>query len=162
MPYIIAVVVLVVAGVAFTLLQSKPEVTNTPNIVETSTTNTKVIPETTGKDVMEVKKNTPNSTASAFTDGTYSEKVSYLAPNQKTYSLDISMSVANDVISTVGITYSSEAEKDPNVKNFDKAYKTLVVGKKLNDVSLSRVGGASLTTNAFNEAIAAIKTEAAS
>ena len=40
--------------------------------------------------------------------------------------------------------------------------KTLVVGKKLETISLSRVGGASLTTNAFNEALAEVKTKAQS
>ncbi len=36
------------------------------------------------------------------------------------------------------------------------AYETQVVGKKLEDISLTRGGGASLTSKAFNEAIANI------
>ncbi|KXJ97864.1 MAG: hypothetical protein UZ19_OD1000928 [Parcubacteria bacterium OLB19] len=44
----------------------------------------------------------------------------------------------------------------PLQERFDGAYKTQVVGKRLEDISLSRVGGASLTSKAFNEAIANI------
>ena len=44
----------------------------------------------------------------------------------------------------------------PLQERFDAVYKTEVVGKKLTDINLSRVGGASLTSKAFNEAVADI------
>ncbi len=40
------------------------------------------------------------------------------------------------------------------------AYESQVIGKKLDAIKLSRVGGASLTTGGFNDALAKVKSVA--
>ncbi|MHD0330680.1 hypothetical protein ACY18M_17150, partial [Proteus mirabilis] len=43
---------------------------------------------------------------------------------------------------------------------FASGFKTLVVGKKIDEVSLSRVAGSSLTSGGFNAALADIESQA--
>jgi len=167
MPYIIAFVVIVVVGVSFTLFQnSKPaeETTDTAIRVEeklpeennapTDSIATEPAPETpTAK---------PEVTADApdYNDGSYTTSVTYTTPKNDEYSLDITLTIANDVVVDTNVVYSQGAEKDPNAQRFDKAYEALVIGKDMDAISLSRVGGASLTTGAFNNALAKIKYDA--
>lgn len=58
------------------------------------------------------------------------------------------------------VSYSEstkDRESSEYYNSFIKSFKTSdVVGKKIEDVSLSRVGGASLTTKAFMSALATI------
>jgi hypothetical protein len=52
------------------------------------------------------------------------------------------------------------APKTPSHTGFDTAYEAEVVGQPLDDLRLSRTGGASLTSDAFNEAVTDIKQQA--
>jgi hypothetical protein len=160
MPYIIGLIVIVLIGVGFTLLQNQTadQVTiETPIEVtrETETTPTTITPAET------VPANDPVESATNYTDGTYTSEVSYLTPARNEYFLDITLTLQNDVIVESNVAYRNGAEKDPNPKRFEGAYRSQVIGKSLDQVSLSRVGGASLTTNAFNEALVEIKAQAA-
>jgi hypothetical protein len=56
----------------------------------------------------------------------------------------------------VDFSYSAPSNKESReyLAKFDTTFNpSLIIGKKLEDVKLSRVGGASLTTAAFNQAI---------
>ena len=145
MPYIISVLAVIVVGVGFTLFQTNKAQAPKPEPVKI----TETVPESA-------------TTAALFKDGVYESKVSYITPIKKEYGLDVSLTIENDVVTATAVTYSQGAEKDPNAQRFEGAYKTEVLGKSLENISLSRVGGASLTTNAFNEALIEIKTKAQS
>ena len=69
--------------------------------------------------------------------------------------------LSGDVIKdlTVDSNYDSR-ESERYVSGFESSIKSKVVGKKISDVNLSIVGGASLTTDAFTEAISEIQSEA--
>ena len=168
MPYIIAFVVIVVIGVSYTLFQnSKPidETTDTTairveetlpedNTASTDSVATEPAPETpTTKP--EVVADAPD-----YVDGTYKTSVTYTTPKKDEYLLDVTFTIANDIVTDTNIVYSQGAEKDPNAQRFEKAYEALVIGKDMDAISLSRVGGASLTTGAFNNALAKIKYDA--
>lgn len=145
MPYIITVLIAIVAGVGFTLFQANKSHTPIPK----PTAITEPITQAT-------------ATSSTFKDGVYTSKVTYLNPIKNEYALDVSLTVKDNLVTATAVTYSQGAEKDPNAQRFEGAYKTEVLGKSLENISLSRVGGASLTTNAFNEALIEIKTKAQS
>jgi cytoskeletal protein RodZ len=167
MSYIIAIIVLLLAGLAFTGFQARNTTPAAPTpVVEQN----KVPVEATPTTPTETKTNPTNtttapstetpSTKTTYKNGTYEATVTYVVPNRKTYSMDVSLTLTDDVITTAAVSYGDGAEKDPNAQRFDAAYKSLVIGQKLDAIQLSRVGGASLTTNAFNEAAGTIKTKA--
>lgn len=179
MPYIIAFVLIIVAGVAFIFMRNDvlaPTADTTP-IVETVTQPNDTPSESAPvaqeespvtEPVVETKpapppaNTTPGVATSEYQDGVHTAQVTYNTPKRDTYHLDVSLTLANDTVTDASVTYSNGAERDPNAQRFEKAYRTEVVGKKLDAVNLSRVGGASLTTNAFNDAIAKIKMDAQS
>jgi hypothetical protein len=70
----------------------------------------------------------------------------------------VTLTVASGVVTDAAITYDGQSSgfSNPNHERFDAAYKAEVIGKNLSEVSLSRVGGASLTSKAFNDAVAKI------
>lgn len=206
MPYIIAVLALVVASIGFTLFQSSNSETatsfsepvameteqmiaTTTAPVENPTNNTKsetptIPPEPSPKPTpttpapvpkptpVPVPKPTPapvpkptpvpvpvNNTQ--YKDGTYKTQSSYRTPGG-TYQMQVTMTVANDKISTANVVFDSRGANDSYSSSFSKAYQSKVVGQSLSTVKPSRVGGASLTTNAFNNAISSIRTQATS
>ena len=70
----------------------------------------------------------------------------------------VTLSVADGIVTDASVTFDGQSSgfSNPNHERFNAAYKPEVVGKKLTEVSLSRVGGASLTSKAFNDAVAKI------
>lgn len=74
-------------------------------------------------------------------------------------SLGIVIAIKDDKVS--GVKIEPKAENDLSKKfqtSFSEALGGVIVGKKLDEISdLSRVGGASLTTEGFNEELAKIK-----
>lgn len=93
----------------------------------------------------------------------YTKTVSYLTPARTTHEMDVQLTLENSIVTAATITYDGGAGySNPHQERFDAAYTTQVIGKRIEDISLSRVGGASLTSAAFNEAVAEIRTEARS
>lgn len=137
MPYIIAIVIVAVLGAGYTFFENSKHTTQTPSTLQATDTRT-------------------------YKNGTYTKSVTYMTPRQTEYRIDVSLTIADNAVTDSTITYSQGADKDPNPQRFEAAYKTEVIGKKMNSISLSRVGGASLTTNAFNNALSDIKTQAQS
>lgn len=146
MPYIIAVLAIAVVGIGFTFFQSSKQ----PTTPETTVTVT----------------NTPTTEVAAQTNtyrnGVHTATVTYLTPVKAEYKLEVSLTLENDTVTDAQVIYTQGAEKDPNAQKFETAYRTEVIGKDIGSLNLSRVGGASLTTGAFNKALTAIKTDAKS
>jgi len=138
MPYIIAVIIIAIAGAGFTFFKSQH--------TETSQTNTPAITK-----VVETHD---------YKDGTYNTDTTYMTPKQTEYKISVNLTLAGNIITDATVTGSQGAEVDPNAGRFLSAYKSEVVGKNINSLNLSRVGGASLTTNAFNNALNTIKSQA--
>jgi hypothetical protein len=121
-----------------------------------------VVPEASRTEEMTMQEEAPVSIQPAPTPAvasgqTYSEKVSYLTPARTEHKLNISLTVAAGVVTGASIVYDEGAGfSNGHQERFDNAYKAQVVGKSLENISLSRVGGASLTSEAFNKAVATI------
>ena len=137
MPYITAIIIAVVLGAGYTYYETRDASTTTP------------IAQVAAADTVASRK-----------DGTYTSEVTYLTPTFSKYQLDVSLSIKNNIVTEATVADSQGAEKDPNAQRFEGAYRAEVIGKDINSLNLSRVGGASLTTGAFNEALAKIKTDA--
>jgi uncharacterized protein (UPF0333 family) len=145
-------IVLIVAGASVTYYykNATPDVTApqsqvTP--VKTPTTNVVTTP-------------TPTTTATAHS---FSSDVTYPVPENGSETIHVTVSLLGDTIQDVTFTYDTprKSESRANIKNFERALPGMSLkGQKLSGVSLSRVGGASLTTNAFMQAISNIRTDA--
>ena len=149
MPYIIAIIIIALGAVGFTFFKGTTKTVEAPTPAIAEEMTPQAIP-------------TKETIATTFKNGTYKNTVTYQTPNRTEYQLDVTLTVSNDVVTDAKVAYSQGAEKDPNAQRFEGAYKTEVIGKSLDSINLSRVGGASLTTGAFNKALTQIKTDAKS
>ncbi|UKA61528.1 FMN-binding protein [Arthrobacter sp. FW306-04-A] len=103
---------------------------------------------------------TGSSSSGSYKDGTYSAEGSYTSPNgQETVGVQLTLS--GGTISGVDITVHPS---NPNTKKFQGEFKdgiaAQIVGKKLDDINVSKVAGSSLTSGGFNQAVETIKSEA--
>lgn len=103
---------------------------------------------------------TGSSSSGSYKDGTYSADGSYTSPNgQETVGVQLTLS--GGTISGVDITVHPS---NPNTKKFQGEFKdgiaAQIVGKKLDDINVSKVAGSSLTSGGFNQAVETIKSEA--
>jgi cytoskeletal protein RodZ len=101
-----------------------------------------------------VKKN-------VYANGTYSSTLPYKVPEGGNESITVSLTLKDDVVTSM--TYSASGNKEESQKyqgRFGKSVEALVIGEPISGISLSRVGGASLTSRAFNKAVLEIQAEA--
>lgn len=119
---------------------------------------------TTEPDTTETETDTDSGSTDAaggYTDGTYTESGTYQAPSG-TETVEVTVTLADDVITDVQVV--GEAT-DPQAKlhqgEFVSGIAGIVVGKSIDDISVDKVGGSSLTSGGFNAAIDAIKVDAA-
>ena len=97
----------------------------------------------------------------AYKDGSYTAQGSYATP-ESVESVTVTVTLSADVITAVEVTGNPQkAESQDYQSKFIGGISDAVVGKKIDEISVSRVAGSSLTSGGFNEAIAQIKTEAA-
>lgn len=115
---------------------------------------------------------TPSSTAAAtdsgaagsdsvYADGTYTADGSYQTP-ESVEKITVTVTLDGDVITDVEVTGEPQkAESKQYQEKFIGGISDEVVGKSIDEISVSRVAGSSLTSGGFNDAIEQIKAEAA-
>ena len=97
---------------------------------------------------------------STYKDGTYSATGMYLSPGgRETLALTVTIK-GGVIIDTTLKTEPATQESAQHQQDFADNYKALVMGKKINGLSLSRVAGSSLTSNGFNDALTEIRSDA--
>lgn len=181
MPIIIAIIVVVVGAMAFTVFQSSPATDTQPEVVaeevrtveeESNASDTTVSAEAqidvsaeepdisvVSEVIEDARPSDPDLTA--FADGTYTTQTSYFTPRRTEHTMDITLTLENDIVVATEILWDGvTTPKTPSHSGFDAAYEAEVVGQPLNEIFLSRVGGASLTSESFNEAVETIEIEA--
>lgn len=97
-----------------------------------------------------------------YKDGTYSADGLYVSP-AGSESVTVGIILKGDMI--VDATFKGNATNPASVAKqgaFASAYKQQVVGKNIDEVSLTVVNGSSLTPQGFMDALAKVKTEAQS
>jgi len=101
-----------------------------------------------------------NNANEAYIDGTYTETGNYITPGGRE-TIKVTVTLANDIITEASVTGdATSGESKEHQSDFIGGFKKLVVGKDIDEVSLSRVAGSSLTSNGFNTALKLIKADA--
>lgn len=149
---IAVVVLLAIATTGVVLMTSKNDAAK--QVSDTSATEKTSQPTSSGA-------GTNAATAGSYKDGTYKATGSYQTPGGRE-SIIVQLTLAGGVISDAAVTQQPITQEAHEYQAaFVSGYKAQVVGKKIDEVSLSRTAGSSLTPNGFNSALATIKSEAA-
>jgi uncharacterized protein with FMN-binding domain len=99
-------------------------------------------------------------TASHYKDGKYTANGSYLTPAGQE-ELAVTVTLKNGVI--VDSSFVGKATDDQSMRfqqEFGSTYQSMVIGKNIDTVMLTKVAGSSLTPKGFNDALNKIKQDA--
>ncbi|KQR23598.1 FMN-binding protein [Microbacterium sp. Leaf151] len=100
------------------------------------------------------------TTSGTYADGTYEATGQYATP-ESVETVDVTLTLAGDTITEVNVTGDPQAAESRRYQSeFIGGIAAEVVGKKLDEISVSKVAGSSLTSGGFNNAVETIKTEA--
>lgn len=104
---------------------------------------------------------TTSAAGSTSTDGTYSAEGTYSSPDGQE-EIAVTITVKSNLITAVSVqSVESNGEGQQYQARFASEISSAVVGKDLASLQVSTVAGASLTSNGFNSALEAIRSEAA-
>ncbi len=149
-----AIIIPVVAAGYFLFGKSNEAVAPTTDDTNTANGNTNGTSEEAGP--------TGDTIASVYKDGTYEVKGNYVSPAGPE-EFPISFTIASGVIVDTSMTVNSENPGSVNFQTqFMNGYKDQVIGKNIDEVSITKVSGSSLTPKGFNDAIADLKVQAKS
>jgi uncharacterized protein with FMN-binding domain len=102
------------------------------------------------------------ATTGSYTDGSYTASAEYTSPGG-TETVEVTVTLADGVITEVEAVGDGD---NPNSKRYQGEFSDgiadVVVGKSIDEISVDKVAGSSLTSAGFNDAIDEIKAEAAS
>lgn len=144
---IIVIVLLALAGGAVYVATRPSETTTTENTTQNETGNSSTPAES-------------SEVAGDYKNGTYEASGSYSTPGGRE-SVDLTVTITDGVITATEIDGSATSGDSLQYQTrFINNYKSMVVGKSVDEVSLSRVAGSSLTSTGFNNALDQIKTDA--
>lgn len=102
-----------------------------------------------------------SSGSGAYADGTYTAEGSYATP-ETVETISVTVTLEDSIITAVEVTGEPQrAESERYQGAFIGGIADEVVGQSIDDISVSRVAGSSLTSGGFNDAIEVIKSEAA-
>ena len=100
-------------------------------------------------------------TSGDYADGTYTESGSYQAPSGAE-TVEVTLTLADNVITEVEVVGdATDGQAKLHQGEFADGIADVVVGKNIDEISVDKVGGSSLTSGGFNAAVDAIKADAA-
>lgn len=136
------------------------EVTPTSNNTETKETPTKSasLPAPTPSPTPATPPPSAPVDTNRYKNGTYQTSNSYRTP-EGTYTMTVGITIIDDTITASTLSFA-HGGKDSYSKRFGSGYQSNLIGKDIDTANLSRVGGASLTTRAFNTALDSIRSQA--
>lgn len=158
-------IVIIGALVGGTIYAKKNE-SSTPVASTTATQTTQDAEPTTNDTTSSSSQTSTDTTATAssgvYKDGTYTTKTEYFTPGG-TESITVNLTISGGTISAASLSQeATQRDSEFYQQSFADSYKSYVVGKSISGLSLSRVAGASLTTQGFNDALDTIRTKAQS
>jgi uncharacterized protein with FMN-binding domain len=104
---------------------------------------------------------TSTAGGAGYKDGTYTASGSYQTP-ETVEQIEVTITLADDVVTAVEVTGDPQASETERYQSeFIGGIQDEVVGKNIDDLSVDRVAGSSLTSGGFNQALDVIKGEAA-
>jgi uncharacterized protein with FMN-binding domain len=93
-------------------------------------------------------------------DGTYTAEGSYATP-ESVETISVTVTLESDVITAVEVSGDPQARESQEYQaKFIGGISDAVVGQDIDEISVSRVAGSSLTSGGFNKAIEDIKSQA--
>jgi hypothetical protein len=96
----------------------------------------------------------------SYTDGQYAALGQYSSPGGP-QGINVAVQIKNDSVAWIMVTPSTVlGEAGEFQARFAQAVPGEIIGKDIDQISVSRLAGSSLTSTAFNEALSQIKTEA--
>ncbi|KJQ54517.1 FMN-binding protein [Microbacterium sp. SA39] len=99
--------------------------------------------------------------AATYEDGTYTADGQYQTP-ETVEKISVTLTLADGVVTDVEVTGDPQAPESERYQGeFIDGIGDVVEGKPIDELDVSRVAGSSLTSGGFNEAVEAIKEEAA-
>ncbi len=154
--------VLAVSGfVGFSLFATPDSQASTPSSSQVAFSNQTTSAPTTSSTNNTSSSTTGTSTRSSYKDGTYTATSSYMVPHGAQNSITSTIVVSSGKITSVTTSNNySDHESANYIDWFNQEISSAVAGQGLGDISVSRVGGASLTTSAFNDTLDTIRTQA--
>jgi uncharacterized protein with FMN-binding domain len=115
----------------------------------------------TTDDTTAAAPDTSTTAGGTYTDGTYTESADYQAPSG-TETVDVTLTLAGGVVTAVTVAgHATDPEAKIHQGQFASGISAVVVGKKIDDLKVDKVGGSSLTSGGFNAAVEEIKADAA-
>ncbi|MCT2086297.1 hypothetical protein D8Y23_15490 [Microbacterium enclense] len=95
-----------------------------------------------------------------YADGTYEATGQYATP-ESVETVDVTLTIAGDTVTDVTVTGDPQAAESRRYQSeFIGGIKDEVVGKNIDEISVSKVAGSSLTSGGFMTALDTIKSEA--
>ena len=124
-------------------------------------TNQQTVSDDTNKTVEPSTSATGNSAnTSSYKNGTYTAEGTYMTPGGQE-AIDVKITLVGGIINDIEVTQKPISKEAHTYQAaFVSGYKSQVVGKSIDEVSLSRVSGSSLTPNGFNNALQTIRSDA--
>jgi uncharacterized protein with FMN-binding domain len=100
-------------------------------------------------------------TSAEYADGTYEATGDYTSPAPGTSQVTVEVTIADDIVTAVEVT---PLATDPTSKGFQTKFadgiSAAIVGADIDTLTVSRIGGSSLTSSGFNDALEQIKADA--
>ena len=101
------------------------------------------------------------TTSGSYADGTYSAEGSYQTP-ETVETISVTLTLADGVVTEVEVTGDPQARETEQYQGqFIAGISDEVVGQNIDELSVDRVAGSSLTSGGFNQAVDEIKAQAA-
>lgn len=153
-----SIAVIATAGIGGYLLATSNGTTSTTT--PTSTSAPASSNSTSSSSTTSTSSSTTSSTSS-YKDGTYTASSSYYVPHG-TNTISATITVSNNKITSVTTKDDyTDRESAMYIDSFESSVSGSAVGTSLANASFSRIGGASLTTEAFNSVLDEVRTQAA-
>lgn len=167
LPAILILSTVVISGIGISLLQSaqSPSRLSVSSVSSSVTSfSSDMIANSVASTISTVSSSSSNSTTNyTYKDGQYTSSITYTVPSRDTGVIKVQLTLANDIITNVSISQTAnERSSDEYQSSFANSYQSYVIGKNINTISLSRIGGASLTTGGFQQALTVIRNDAKS
>ncbi|NYF09722.1 uncharacterized protein with FMN-binding domain [Leifsonia sp. AK011] len=129
---------------------------------ETPAPTTTTEPDTGATSEPTTPTETDTGSTGTYADGSYTESGQYQSPNG-TETVDVTLTLADGVVTAVEIgTHPSNPNTEHYQGEFASGISAEIVGKSIDDISVTKVAGSSLTSGGFMKALEAIKADASS
>ncbi len=117
--------------------------------------------DTQTAEVSQVEESATAAVAAEFTDGTFTSNSTYRVPNGDEEAISVEIVLANNEI--VSLEFDVQATNSTSEQwqgRFSPLIEDAVVGEDLEEADVSRLGGASLTSAAFNDLLDDVRAQA--